>query len=385
MERKLIAAAVSGALALPMAAQAVEFSASGQVSRAIISVDGQKNDNDLQHVDANVSQSRFRFTGSEELENGMVAAVGLEYGLTANLRQAHGSLSGPFGKLTIGHTNVTADGPQYASFIGPANMGGATNWCPYSSTGPACQSYGPSRQPILRYDTPAIGPASIGVSTGNNDYFDAALKIAGSFGDAGYDLRIGFVSEYDVDVAAVPHSVTPVAAGVLRKTLTTAKETVEEHFKGGLSLQDDEGALVTDDELTAMAADKATADTLVYKNQTAKAATTKAAGDAIITSAAFAFGQGTSIAVGWGQEDVNDGENQFAALGHSYGAGSVAIYYARGEEMVAGAMTEGSHWGVAVGHDVGGGVDAYAGYRVMQEDHKEDVSLLLAGMRVKFN
>jgi predicted porin len=380
MERKLIAAAVSGALALPMAAQAVEFSASGQVSRAIISVDGQKNDNDLQHVDANVSQSRFRFTGSEELENGMVAAVGLEYGLTANLRQAHGSLSGPFGKLTIGHTNVTADGPQYASFIGPANMGGATNWCPYSSTGPACQSYGPSRQPILRYDTPAIGPASIGVSTGNNDYFDAALKIAGSFGDAGYDLRVGFVSEYDADVAAVPMSTTAVRAGDLQKALVTAKETVKEHFKDTtFTLQDADGTVIADD--AALAAKEA--NELVYKHQAKKDATTEPAGDAIITSAAFAFGQGTSIAVGWGQEDVNDGENQFAALGHSYGAGSVAIYYARGE--IGATMTEGSHWGVAVGHDVGGGVDAYAGYRVMQEDHKEDVSLLLAGMRVKFN
>ena len=126
-------------------------------------------------------------------------------------------------------------------------------------------------------------------------------------------------------------------------------------------------------------------DDVYIKHTAAKDATTESAGDAVITSAAFAFGQGTSIAVGWGREDVNDGENQFAALGHSYGAGSVAIYYARGEMMEDGAMTEGSHWGVAVGHDVGGGVDAYAGYRVMQEDHKEDVSLLLAGMRVKFN
>ena len=40
MERKLIAAAVSSALALPMAAQAVEFSVSGQINRAIMSVDG---------------------------------------------------------------------------------------------------------------------------------------------------------------------------------------------------------------------------------------------------------------------------------------------------------------------------------------------------------
>ena len=69
MERKLIAAAVSSALALPMAAQAVEFSVSGHVNRAIISVDGGGNDGDLKHVDANSSQTRFRFTGSEELDN----------------------------------------------------------------------------------------------------------------------------------------------------------------------------------------------------------------------------------------------------------------------------------------------------------------------------
>ena len=71
MDRKLIAVAVSSALALPMAAQAVEFSVSGQVNRAIISVDGGANDGSLQHVDANSSETRFRFTGSEELENGM--------------------------------------------------------------------------------------------------------------------------------------------------------------------------------------------------------------------------------------------------------------------------------------------------------------------------
>ena len=40
MERKLIAVAVSSALALPMAAQAVEVSPYGQINRAIISVDG---------------------------------------------------------------------------------------------------------------------------------------------------------------------------------------------------------------------------------------------------------------------------------------------------------------------------------------------------------
>ena len=64
MERKLIAAAVSSALVLPMAAQAVEFSVSGQINRALISVDGAVDDDgkelatngDIQHVDADSSQ-----------------------------------------------------------------------------------------------------------------------------------------------------------------------------------------------------------------------------------------------------------------------------------------------------------------------------------------
>ena len=383
MERKLIAAAVASALALPMAAQAVEFSVSGHVSRAIISVDGQDNDSDVQHVEANASPSRFSFTGSEELEGGMTAAVGLEYGSTPNLRQAHGSLSGEFGKVTIGHTSPTADGPSYASFIGPANMGGATNWCPYSSTGPACQNYSPSRQPILRYDTPAIGPASIGVSTGNNDYFDATLTIAGSFGDAGYDLRVGFISEYDEEVDAMDATAARITGKMLREALVKAEHAnIKEHMEeAGVVITQISGTAVGE---TATLVEEDDAAEFI-KLTPAKAATTKPAGDAVITSAAFAFGQGTSIAIGWSQEDVNDGEQQFAALGHSYGAGSVAVYYARGEEDEDGAKTEGSHWGVAVGHDVGGGVDAYAGYRVMQEDRMEDVSLLLAGMRVKFN
>ena len=68
MERKLIAAAVSSALALPLAAQGGGVLVYGQLNRAVISVDGGTNDGDVQHVDADASQSRFRFTGSEELE-----------------------------------------------------------------------------------------------------------------------------------------------------------------------------------------------------------------------------------------------------------------------------------------------------------------------------
>ena len=78
MDRKLIAVAVSSALALPMAAQAVEFSVSGQVNRAIISQDGDGMDGSLRHADANSSESRFRFKGSEELDSGWSAGVNYE-------------------------------------------------------------------------------------------------------------------------------------------------------------------------------------------------------------------------------------------------------------------------------------------------------------------
>ena len=81
MERKLIAAAVSSALAVPMAAQAVEFAVSGHVNRAVVVVDqdgytdkdGRDQDGKLRHVDANSSETRFRFTGSEELDGGLTA------------------------------------------------------------------------------------------------------------------------------------------------------------------------------------------------------------------------------------------------------------------------------------------------------------------------
>ena len=93
MQSTLIAAAVSSALALPMAAQAVEFSVSGHINRAIISVDGGDN--------VNSSQTRFRFTGSEELDNGLTAGVQLEYELTGDVRHAN---------VTLGHGPRAADG-----------------------------------------------------------------------------------------------------------------------------------------------------------------------------------------------------------------------------------------------------------------------------------
>lgn len=365
MERKLIAAAVSSALALPMAAQAVEFSVSGHINRAIVSVDGggpegmpDANDGDVTHVDANSSETRFRFTGSEELENGMTAGVQLELGRPSDWRTRHAnvSLSTAGGTITLGQGSVATDGMAHADLGGPSWLGGATNWCSYASSGPACPSNDGGRMEVLRYDTPAIGPASIAVSTGNDDYFDIELTIAGSMGDAGYDLRIGHIAEYEADVAAVPSSVE----------LSTTS--------------DGDGDLAID-------VDGDGTPELFATGTPGTPAGTEDVGDITTMSGAVSFGQGTSVAAAWSQQDTGDMvEYQYLKLDHSYGDGSIGVYYKTGEyggEDNDGV--DGSLWGIGIGHSLGGGAHAYAGYRQISEDGMKDIDLLLAGMRVTFN
>ena len=431
MERKLIAAAVSSALALPMAAQAVEFSASGQINRAIVSIDGggsskagmkDKYDGDVSHVDHDGSQTRFRFTGSEELESGMTAGVNLEYGLSTNLRQANVYLGTVGGKITVGHASTATDGVAYAYLGGPAWMGGTTNYCSFVSEGPACQTNDGGRAGILRYDTPSLGPATISVSTGDDDYWDAMLKIAGSVGDAGYDFRVGYIGEYDTDVMMVAESNTTITGKQLMGALKddgfkfNAAGTVITSGPGGQSAT---GTEIPGDAIDAHNAlnkvkvtrtsagtdDSFAATTLYNKNVAAKKATTKPAGDITTASAAVRFGQGSSVAVAWSKDDVENDEYQFVNFDHSYGAGSVGIYFKWGEmdmpnpdtlkwdgageyDVVKGSGStnhEGSMWGVGVGHDIGSGATVFAGYAQISEDGMKDIDLLAAGMRVTFN
>ena len=306
MERKLIAVAVSSALGLPMAADAVEGSVSGHVNRAVVVVnqDGSENDGELQHVDNNSSGSRFRFTGSGELDNGLTAGVNLEYALSTAVRHANVYVSSEGGKLSIGHTSTATDGMNHARLGGASWLAGVTNWCSYVSSGPGCITNDGGRKPILRYDTPAIGPLSIAVSTGDNEYWDGMAKLSGSFGDSGYDLRAGYIG--------------------------------------------DNGSGM----------------------------------DVVGVSGAVKFPQGTSVAASWNEKDDAGEQSQHIEVDHSYGAGSIGVAYRRGEN---GDGEEGSTWAVGVGHSLGGGATAFAGYRFIEADGAEDINAFFAGMRVTFN
>ena len=307
MDRKLIAVAVSSALALPMAAQAVEFAVSGHINRAIVSLDGAGSDGSLTHVDANSSETRFRFTGSEETAGGLTAGVNLELGRPGNWRTRHAnvSLTSAGGKVTIGQGSEATDGVAHARLGGPSWLAGVTNWCSYGAWGAygACKSNDGNRNPVLRYDTPAIGAAKISASLGNNDFWDAKLSVAGSMGDSGYDVRVGYKDDSETTVA----------------------------------------------------------------------------------SAAFSMGQGTSVAIAWSQSDAGGAsyadEYQYAEVDHSYGDGSVGVYYKRANE----GDVDSSLWGIGVGHSLGAGATVYAGYRNMDGDDVGGTDLFVAGMRVTFN
>ena len=341
MERKLIAVAVSTALGFPLGANAVDLAVSGHINRAVVVIDQDMlaTDGELQHVDANASESRYTFDASGDLDNGLVASAQLQYGLGGNVRQAWASLASAGGTLTIGHASDAADNMAHARLGGLSWLGGVTNWCSYydgvpgaSNTVAGCLTHDGTRQAGLKYDTPAIGPLSISVSVGNNEHWAARAKVAGSFGDSGYDLRVGYIGKTETAVAAsVAHT---VAAG---------------------------------------------ADTHTH---TVTAATTTTAGDTIGASASVKFPQGTSIATSWGQSDAAGTESQHIELDHSYGNGSIGIVYRQGEN---GAGENGSTWAIGVGHDLGNGANAYAGYRFIEGDDVADANVLLAGLRVSFN
>ena len=328
MERKLITLAVATAMGLPMAADAVEGSVSGHVNAAIVKV----GDGDATLGSGNGSETRFRFTGSEELDNGLTAGVTLELGAggatgynstlsmpTAGdggngtrIRHANVSLSSAAGKLTIGQQGSPSGGANFAD-VGSTWIAGATNWCSYGingdpdgGTGPetasaACTTNDASRLQVIRYDTPALGPMSIAVSAGNGDFWDAAATLSGSAGDTGYNLRVGY------------------------------------NGTGG------------DED--------------------------------IIVSGAVTVGT-VGVAAAWSDGGAANNESMYAKLDHTYGDGSIAIYYRRGEADGA----EGSLWGVAIAHSLGGGTTAYVGYRDIDDDNDaKDVDGFLAGVRVTFN
>jgi len=193
MHKKALTVAIAGALAAPMAAQAVDFTISGHVARALVITDTDGGTR-AQEKDSGSTGSRIRVVGSGELMDGTTAGVKLEYaaGTALVLRYADLHYAGEFGKVSIGHGDDGGEGSVYSDKSGVLGIGhgqdmGAITIGKYFGS----LDGGGARGNRIRYDTPSIGPISAAISVGNGDEVSAGVSLSQSFGDTAFGAKIG--------------------------------------------------------------------------------------------------------------------------------------------------------------------------------------------------
>ena len=408
MNRQLLAAVVSGALVLPMAAQGVEIAASGHINRALVFSD-LKGSDDPKHTDGSASGSRFRFTGTEDLENGITAGVNLEYGVgnagadgswNPSVRHANVSLGGAFGTLTVGQTGGATHLIGYNSFDNYAFLSGTEIGCDFCGAASGADSsvftsFGAGRVQVVKLELPALGPANLSFSADGNDFWDAAVRASGEAGGISYTFHAGY-GQFAETAAGLPTDV--YSAKPFPAKLTDAQ--VKAEFGDTHSLtsyyEDRDGNAVTEppapgDPIVAQEVNKGAAHVKTHyldEYGAHKLYTPGAAAEpeysATTLSSAIMFGQGTHFNVTWGQKDPDTGANSeitHLGVGHNFENTSVAVTWTDSD-----AGGGGESWGVGVGHGMGS-VELYAGYKNLDHDSDlvEDYGMFVFGSRIKFN
>ena len=190
-------------------AQAAEVEVSGQVSRAIIIPDDAAGTT-IQHVDNNVSGTRFRFKAKQDIGNDMMMAMRYEMQMQNNkgnavnggstgsagnkfdVRYSDIYLSGGFGKVSMGKGDGAANGSTEEDLSGTympaaANMMdvlGGIEYEPGKKVGSVYAMYDAySRNNRLRYDSPKFSGFSLAASSDEGDATEFALRYSGKFGD----------------------------------------------------------------------------------------------------------------------------------------------------------------------------------------------------------
>ncbi len=215
MNKKVLAVAISSALAAPMAAHAVKYKLSGQINRmAVYQNDGTASD--IQFVDNGASGTRWRMTGSEEIGNGMKVGFNWEWQRQSNggtgptgsagggaasntMRKAEVWFSGGWGKVSLGQgdgagngsTEVDLSDTWNVTYVVQDSFGGAIAWrtgaggtlAPTAGTaaslthGATYQTYDAfSRYDRVRYDSPSLGPVTLSVSAGQGNLYEGAAR-----------------------------------------------------------------------------------------------------------------------------------------------------------------------------------------------------------------
>lgn len=204
MHKKALTAAIAGALAAPMAAQAVDFTISGHVNRALFIVTqdsdalygGQEGGTKAQVRNNGGSSSRIRATGSTELMDGNTVGIQFEYEDNSNnglnLRHANVQLTNSsVGKITIGKGSEAGDGSAYSDTTGVFGIGHGAGTSSDFTLGSYFGSLDAGgRSEMIRYDSPSIGPMSAAVSIANGDQVSALLKLKSEFAGTSFGAQL---------------------------------------------------------------------------------------------------------------------------------------------------------------------------------------------------
>ena len=413
MNRKLLVALMSGALVLPMTAQGVEIEASGQVNRALVFHDMVDDALDPKHVDAGSSGSRFRFTGTADMDNGVTAGVNLEIGagdpsddpsVNASglyLRHAAVSLGGEFGTLTVGHSAPATHLIGHANYDDRAWLSGTELGCDFclgDGAGPtfggAAHAYGAGRRPMVKYATSGLGPANVSVSADGNDFWDAALRASGEAGALGYTFHVGFTNYAESTADPTPESNQTFLSNNLLLVFreegivgadTTADEITGEQIAAHLGADSKVIVLKPDGEaLGVEATDTLEADTYYTKHTPMADGEVTPETEVTTVAAAVSFGQGTHLNAAWLSADPDGGnsmEMSHFGIGHNIGDTSIAATFTNSDFGGGG-----DSWGLGIGHALGE-VELYAGYKALEFDTMgaEDFGMFIVGSRIMFN
>ncbi len=193
MHKKALTVAIAGALAAPLAAQAVDFTISGHVNRALFVTDSDRG-TEAAVANNGGSSTRVRANGSTELMDGNTVGIQLEYeekGSSVNLRHANVQLGGPFGKVTLGQGSEAGDGSAYSDTTGVFGIGHGAGTGAGFSLGKYFGSLDAGgRVNMVRYDSPNLGPVGAAVSVANEDRLSGRLKLSSEFSGTSFGAQL---------------------------------------------------------------------------------------------------------------------------------------------------------------------------------------------------
>ncbi|SRR5579875_1395692 len=208
-----VSAAAAIAMGFTGSAHAVDFAVSGQVDRAFVFANNGKR-SDAGSVDNNGSNSRFRFTGSQIMDNGMKLGFTYEIGLTQmpssswdigqnsdgsvqlDTRKVEGYLESSFGTLSLGkgdgaghyadtidfsETNFLGGGVEYEDYnAGLTFVDGAGNH--HFTVGTTQSDFDAfSRVSRVRYDSPSLNGFVLSTSFDNGHAYELAARYKRNF------------------------------------------------------------------------------------------------------------------------------------------------------------------------------------------------------------